>query len=80
MTVIAYDPLNDNPTVLIKFPANETYDRKTYSLMFKVNPNPKEACERYIEALQELMIVDKDKVCQCASQMDLYIEKISTRG
>lgn len=59
MTVIVYDPYKEPPTVLVKFPTSEFYEKEKYPLVYRVDTKPKEAWSVFVDSLQELMAESK---------------------
>ncbi|MFC1561078.1 hypothetical protein ACFL4V_01225 [Candidatus Latescibacterota bacterium] len=69
MTVIVYDPYKDTPTVLVKFPTSEFYEKEKYPLVYRVDTKPKEAWEVFVHSLQEMM--DDPQKCVLTKQLSI---------
>lgn len=80
MTVIVYGPYDDTPTVLVKFPTSEFYEKEKYPLIYRVDAKPREAWKTFVDALQE-MILDRRK-CSLTQPLKIDFSKPTdkTRG
>jgi hypothetical protein len=62
MTVVIYGPHSaKNPTVIVKFPESETYEKGKYPFIYKVDIKPRAGIDRFIELIYELM--DDQQYC-----------------
>ncbi len=55
MTVIIYDAYGEPPTVLVKFPTSQLYEKAKYPLVYKVDSKPKDAWAIFVKSLQSMM-------------------------
>lgn len=78
MTVIVYDPYKEPPTVLVKFPTSEFYEKEKYPLIYRVDTKPKEAWEVFVHSLQE-MIDDKRK-CSLTERLTIDFSNYSIKS
>ncbi len=69
MTVIIYEPYNNSPTVLVKFPKSDVYEKDKYPFIYKVDNEPEDAWKTFVDAIQELMDGEKN-ICG-------YVETLS---
>jgi len=67
MTVIIYNPYKPPPTVLVKFPTSEFYQKEKYPLIFSVDSKPKEAWDIFLTAFQDL--IDDSRKCSLTVPM-----------
>ncbi len=55
MTVIIYNPYEACPTVLVKFPTSDIYEKAKYPLIYRVDSKPEAAGKTFVDAIQELI-------------------------
>ena len=72
MTVIIYDPYKSPPTVLVKFPTSEFYQKEKYPLIYRVDSKPKEAWNIFLEAFQDL--IDDGRKCKLTQPLKFDFE------
>ncbi len=60
MTVIIYNAHNQTktkpPTVLVKFPASDTFRKEKYPLIYQVDTQPEEAWKTFLKAMIDFMV------------------------
>jgi hypothetical protein len=70
MTVIIYNPFKEPATVLVKFPKSDIYQKKKYPFIYKVDDEPREAWNTFVECVLEL-IENKDNQCPNIKPLEL---------
>lgn len=78
MTVVVYDPYKEPPTVLVKFPASEFYEKEKYPLIYLVDVKPREAWEIFVHSLQEM--IDDERKCPLMGRLTIDFSDNPTKS
>ncbi len=74
MTVIVYDPYGESPIVCVKFPKSKIYPEEKYPLIYRVDDEPKDARNIFLEALREMMVDNPKDAPICCNRMELQLD------
>jgi len=69
MTVIVYGPDEDIPTVLVKFPMSQFYEKEKYPLIYRVDTKPRQAWKTFVDSLQDL--ISQKRKCSFAETLEI---------